>query len=98
MCRSSSPTVLRAPAPCTGRTSTPIDASGCSACWASRAKWLMRGLALDRTTTWWWSLTKSDSDSLRYGTFLRIGIDFLVHHRIEPGRLLDVIDREIRSR
>src|SRR5215831_17153549 len=50
MCRSCSPTDLRALGPSIGRTSTLIDGSDCCNFWPSRARWLRPGRVSGRTT------------------------------------------------
>src|SRR5262252_4172645 len=77
MCRSSWPTASKAPGRCTGKTSTPTVASGCSAFWWSKAKSPTPGRALGRTTSrsCWMTMTSESSFPAHAGWRSAPGLD-----------------------
>src|SRR5262252_2231005 len=76
MCRSSWPTASKAPGRCTGKTSTPTVASGCSAFWWSKAKSPRPGRALGRTTSRsCWTRTSDSGFPAHTGWWRSSGLD-----------------------
>src|SRR5215471_1320768 len=76
MCRSSSPIASKAPGRCTGKTSTPTVASGCSAFWWWKAKSPRPGRALGRTTSRsCWTRTSDSGFPAHTGWWRTSGLD-----------------------